>query len=146
MWGGGGAAGRRGPGGPERPREPDVRPARGRGLDSRVPPALSGRAARVRSWACDRVAGSSTIAPAAALGVGGDGTGVGVAVGPSPEICKVLMKWGALKGPSKVREGAPSEKCAWERERGLWGVGGEESRGLDTWDLEEVGDLVAWAC
>lgn len=45
-------------------------------------------------------------------------------------MCKVLTKWGAPKGPSKVREGAPSEERAWERESGLWSVGGEESRGL----------------
>ena len=87
--GGGGAAGR---GGARRAGEAqgqDVRP-QGPGLDSRVSwPALSGRAARARVLGhSDRVAGSSTIAPAAALGVGGDGTG-GVAVGPrAPRYAK----------------------------------------------------------
>lgn len=85
--GGGGAADR---GGAQRAGEAqgqDVRP-QGPGLDSRVPwVALSGRAARARvSGHSDRVAGSSAIATAAALGAGGDGTG-GVAVGPRAPGC-----------------------------------------------------------
>ena len=66
----------------------------------------------------------------------------------SPEICKVLMKWGALKGPSKVREGAPLRGVclgAGEgavvggrgRKQGAWTPGTWRRRGRDP---------VAWVC